>query len=107
MGNTENNGKEKRENEVRFWCKVKRFSYELYKRLSSANKITFYKLTCQHSSMTTNKQREDLFENLVSIGSHMSARKLSSLQELINVDKKEQYFSPLTSKEKWDYLSRF
>jgi hypothetical protein len=106
---TETNEKkqEKIGREVRLWCRIRNFPYELYQKLKPANKITFYKLTCQPASMTTNQQRKDLFDDLLSPGSHVAGRDSFNTQDLIKVDKKEEYFSPLTEKEKYDYFSKF
>ncbi len=92
--------------EISLWLRFWKIPYRVYDNLPSHLKIVLHNCICMPVKLTTDRQRSDLLRMLFSSGI-VAGRESVDLVEDISAEYKERLLSPLTEKEKQDFLSKF
>jgi len=103
MGMSEHDNKEKCEQEVRLWLRIRGFSYERYLKLSTHLKSVLRNLVGRPTRPTTHRERQDLYKELCLSEGRESIDPLDSMTD----EQRKQFFSPLTPSEKRSYFDKF
>lgn len=89
--------------EVRLWLRVREIELSIYYKLSEHLKNVLHKCICVPVQTTTDRQRRDLLRAL----SNVAAGRDFDPFDHMPAEEGERLLSPLTEKEKTDYLSKF
>jgi hypothetical protein len=95
------------ERQVRMWCKIRKYPFENYEKLSPSDKSVFHNIICEPQRKTSDKQRQDLLRNMFLPGNFVDGRDSIGSIDLIPSEKQGILLSPLTPEEKTHYFARF
>jgi len=90
--------------EVRLWLGVRGIKLRIYDNLPDHLKNVLHKCICVPVQTTTDRQRGDLLRALLNVA--VGRDSVDPLDHM-TAEERGRFLSPLTEKEKADYLSKF